>query len=111
MLGVTVWRLRPASAADGKDSRLLLQDEDKDADKEWTPERVEAETAFVSGDRVRLSIESSRPGYLYVIDRELYDDGTASEPYLIFPTRRLHGGNNTVAAGKSSSFQSRAPFA
>lgn len=100
MLGVTVWRLRPAVAADHKDSRLLLQDEDKDDSKEWTPERVEAETAFATGERVRLSIESSRAGYLYVIDREQYSDGTTSEPYLIFPTLRIRNGNNAVAAGK-----------
>ncbi|MEN3332004.1 MAG: hypothetical protein V7641_1369 [Blastocatellia bacterium] len=100
MLGVTVWRLRPSDAADHKDSRLLLQDEDKDDNKEWTPERVEAETAFATGERVRLSIESSRAGYLYVIDREQYNDGTTSEPYLIFPTLRIRNGNNAVAAGK-----------
>ena len=100
MLGVTVWRLRPSAAADHKDSRLLLQDEDKDDGKEWTPERVEAETAFATGERVRLSIESSRAGYLYVIDREQYNDGTTSEPYLIFPTLRIRDGNNAVAAGK-----------
>src|ERR1051325_10201317 len=63
MLGVTVWRLRPSSAADNKDSRLLLQDEDKD-NNEWTPQRVEAETSFAADERVRLSIESSRGGYL-----------------------------------------------
>src|ERR1700688_2827135 len=29
MLGVTIWRLRPSSASDGKDSRLLLQEDDQ----------------------------------------------------------------------------------
>lgn len=100
MLGVTIWRLRPASAADNKDARLLLQDEDKGDNNEWTPERVEAETVFAAGERVRLSIESSRGGYLYVIDREQYADGTTSDPYLIFPTLRIRGGNNAVSAGK-----------
>jgi hypothetical protein len=32
---------------------------------EWTPERVEADTAFAEGERIRLSIESPRDGYLY----------------------------------------------
>lgn len=99
LLGITIWRLRPSSADDNKDARLLLQDEDNGGN-EWTPERVEAETAFAAGERVRLSIESSRGGYLYVIDREQYADGTTSEPYLIFPTLRIRGGNNSVAAGK-----------
>src|SRR5262249_18422470 len=100
MLGVTIWRLRPAGSADSKESRLLIPEEDKDNSGEWLPERVDADVTFAPGDRVRLSIESSRTGYLYVIDREQYADGSTSDPYLIFPTLRLHAGNNSVAAGK-----------
>lgn len=100
MMGITVWRLRQAATTDNKDSRLLLQDEEGGEAVEWTPERVEAETIFTAGDRVRLSIETPRDGYLYVIDREQYADGTLSEPYLIFPTLRIRGGNNAVKAGK-----------
>jgi len=47
-----------------------------------------------------LSVEAARSGYLYVIDREQYADGTMSEPYLIFPTTRTLGGKNEVSAGK-----------
>ncbi len=97
MMGVTIWRLRPSGAADNKDARLLLQDDQTKDNTEWTPERVEVETVFTIGDRVRLSIESPRDGYLYVIDREQYTDGTVSAPYLIFPTVRR---NNAVTAGK-----------
>ena len=38
--------------------------------------------------------------YLYVIDREQYADGTQGEPYLIFPTTRTRGGDNSVKAGR-----------
>jgi hypothetical protein len=100
MLGVTIWRLRPSSASDGKDSRLLVQDDDKSNNTEWTPERVEAATTFTAGEPVRLSIESPRTGLLYVIDREQYDDGSTSDPYLIFPTLRMRAGNNAVSAGR-----------
>lgn len=110
MVGVTVWRLRQSSSSDNKDSRLLLQEDDKDATIEWTPERVEADTEFKVGDRVRLSIESSRNGYLYVIDREKYADGTTSDPYLIFPTLRVRGGDNRVAAGKVIELPERNAF-
>ena len=48
---------------------------------------------------LRLSIELPRTGYLYVIDREQYADGTMSEPYLIFPTD-LTSGENRVTAGR-----------
>ena len=49
---------------------------------------------------MRLSFESARAGFLYVIDREQYADGTASDPYLIFPTSRTRGGDNRVEAGR-----------
>jgi hypothetical protein len=99
MIGLTIWRLRASRAADGKDSRLLMIEE-SGKEAEWTPERVEADTVFARGDRVRLSIESPRDGYLYVIDRELYADGATSAPYLIFPSLKARNGANSVAAGK-----------
>jgi hypothetical protein len=49
---------------------------------------------------VRLSVEAARPGYLYVIDREQYADGSVGEPYLIFPTTRTNGGDNEVKVGR-----------
>jgi hypothetical protein len=48
---------------------------------------------------VRLTIESPRDGYLYVVDTERYTDKTFGKPYLIFPTERTRGGNNRVSAG------------
>jgi hypothetical protein len=100
MLGVTIWKLRRPTASDNADARLLLLEEAGTATDEWTPERVESQAAFASGDRVRLSIESPRDGYLYVFDREQYADGSTSDPYLIFPTQRVRGGDNSVGAGK-----------
>ncbi len=95
-LGVTVWRLRVAKP--GEPARLLVQD--ADAATEWTPERVASGTALAIGDRVRLSIESPRAGYLYVIDREQFADGTLGAPYLVFPTKRTRGGDNKVTGGR-----------
>jgi hypothetical protein len=66
----------------------------------WIPERVPGNAGLSEGDRVRLSIEAARTGYLYVIDREQYADGTLGEPYLIFPTTRTLGGDNRVKAGR-----------
>jgi len=94
---VTLWRLRPSKAADTGE-RILVQEGSESAD--WIPERVEADTKLAAGTRVRLSIEAARPGYLYVIDREQYADGSLGEPYLIFPTTRTNGGNNEVKAGR-----------
>jgi hypothetical protein len=67
---------------------------------EWTPERIEADTPLKIGDRVRLTVESPRAGFLYIIDRELYADGSLGEPMMIFPTTRTRGGDNRVAPGK-----------
>jgi hypothetical protein len=112
LLGVTVWRLRPSKASDSGDSRLLVQETENQRTEsvEWTPERVEADTPFSAGDRVRLSIESPRAGYLYVVDRELYADGTTSDPYLIFPTLRMRDGDNSVRAGKVIELPEKSAF-
>ena len=34
------------------------------------------------------------------MDQELYADGSKGEPYLIFPTTRTRGGDNSVKAGR-----------
>jgi len=49
---------------------------------------------------VRLTIESPREGYLYVVDRDLYADGKMGDAMLIFPTRSMRKGNNQVRPGR-----------
>src|SRR5215213_4611822 len=97
VVGVTIWRLRPATRSDSGE-RLIVHDDN--ATREWLPERISANTRLVPGDRLRISVEAARAGYLYVIDREQYADGSVGEPYLIFPTTRTAGGNNEVAIGR-----------
>ena len=96
-IGVTVWRLRPSRAND-EGARVLVLDGLKQA--QYTPERIEASTPLNIGDRVRITVESPRPGFLYIIDREQYADGSFGEPMLIFPTLRTRGGDNRVAPGR-----------
>jgi hypothetical protein len=88
MLGVTVWRMRPAEESDEVKFRV--------GDKFVTPVQVKSDTPLREGDRVRLTIEVPQSGYLYVIDREQYADGSMGPPTLIFPTRRLLKGDNAV---------------
>ncbi len=97
VVGVTLWRLRPARPADSGE-RLIVHDDN--SDDEWIPERISASTRLVQGDKLRISVEAVRGGYLYVIDREQYADGSVGEPYLIFPTKRTAGGDNHVAIGR-----------
>lgn len=94
-IGLTVWRLRPAKANDSV--RMIVQ-QGEDA-VEWTPERVSADTPMRQNDRIRLSFEAPQNGYLYIIDREQFADGTYGAPELIFPTTRTRGGDNRVGAG------------
>jgi hypothetical protein len=97
VVGVTIWRLRPANRADAGE-RLIVHD--NNATSEWLPERISATTKLVQGDKLRIAVEAVRDGYLYVIDREQYADGTLGDPYLIFPTTRTAGGDNEVSVGK-----------
>src|SRR6266542_5325235 len=97
VVGVTLWRLRRATSTDSG-ARLIVH-EGADA-AEWLPERISANTKLDQGDRLRISVEAARAGYLYVVDREQYADGSFGEPYLIFPTTRTLGGNNQVTVGK-----------
>lgn len=89
-LGLTIWRLRPVTSAD-TGGRLLVREKGKSS--EWVPERVEADTTFREGDHVRLSIESPRVGYLYVVDRDLFADGTTGSAKLIYPWADMSGDN------------------
>jgi len=88
-LGVTIWKLQPINQ-----NRFGLAHVRQD---QWLAKRVEADTAFRVGDLLRLSIESPRPGYLYIIDSDWYADGSLGETNLIFP--RL-GENNRLEPGK-----------
>jgi hypothetical protein len=98
VVGLTLWQLRPATKSD--DASLRILEREDETTLEWIPVRVDSDTVFALGDRVRLSFESPRDGYLYVIDRELYEDGSFSEPFLIFPTLKDYNGNNRVMAGR-----------
>jgi Domain of unknown function (DUF4384) len=80
-VGVTIWKLQPER------SRQL----------ERISKRAEADTKFREGDLLRLSIESPRAGYLYIIDRDWFMDGSGGETNLIFPVR---GEDNRLKPGK-----------
>jgi hypothetical protein len=97
VIGVTLWRLRPFRKADTGE-RIISHDDPESM--EWLPERVSSSGRLSEGDRIRMSIEAARTGYLYVVDQEQYADGSKGEPYLIFPTTRTRGGDNSVTAGR-----------
>ena len=99
LVGVTVWRLRKAEQQDNPAVRIVANAGNGGASEQWTPVRVEGNIPLGDAEKVRVGIEAARAGYLYVVDREQYRDGSYGAPYLIFPTLRLHGGENAVRAG------------
>jgi len=105
LLGVTLWKLRPAKPSDNPGVRSLIHEDDQT--REWTPERIRADTLLRDGDKIRISLESARTGYLYVVDSDLYEDGSRGNSYLIFPTLSIRGGDNSVGAGTLVEIPSR----
>jgi hypothetical protein len=97
-VGVTIWRLRPASASEDGPTLSFMTAEG--LEQLVTPVRIKGTDPVRLGDRLRFSIESPRTGYLYVINRTQYDDGSIGTPELIYPTTRTRGGDNRVTAGR-----------
>jgi hypothetical protein len=96
-LGVTIWRFSPTQCAI-PDCPMPVEGTRGLIDTAGT--RVDDNVAFSTGERVRIGLESlSHEGFIYVIDREQFADGTFGDPYLIFPTKRIHNGNNYARPG------------
>ena len=109
-LGVTLWLLRapaevkpeakpvtPAAngasgsrsiSASDETARVLVKKKIGSSERSevMVPQRIEADTPLRVGQLLRLSLEVPQDGYLYVVDREKYADGTIGAPYLIFPS-------------------------
>lgn len=88
-VGVTIWRVQ----GDGSKGFEQVGEEAQ------TLEQVEVGTQLAIGSNVRLGVEPlTRDGYLYIIDREQFADGSYGTPQLIFPTLRTRKGNNLIRA-------------
>ncbi len=98
-VGITIWRIREVQRG-YTGARILWHPEQANVPTEYQAERIQGDPVLAYGDKVRLGIESPRDGYLYVFDRELYQDGSLSAPYMIFPTTRLRDGNNLIRASR-----------
>jgi hypothetical protein len=94
-VGVTIWKFEPPTPRTSNVERSATGSYWNRAD--WTPRRVEADAKFREGDMLRISIESPRNGYLYVVNRDWLADGTYGETNLIFPTQ---GEDNRLQGGK-----------
>jgi hypothetical protein len=97
-IGVTFWRARPDAGDAVAATRDIVQASGET--KAWSLVRLGGEPELELGAQFRVGIETLRPGFLYVVNRPLRSDGSAGAPYLIFPTRRIRGGDNRMRAGR-----------
>lgn len=101
-IGFNVWRTRPATARDSADAaRETVEAE------ETVAERIDDTDYIQVGERFRLSIESltekflpDNGGYLYVVNRELYADGSFGRAWLLFPNATTFNGENVIRTGQ-----------
>ncbi len=119
-VGVTVGRGKLATDTEINDSNVAkvkgcVQWEDKKcvSRKEMVLARISDDSAVSDKEQIQMTVEylaspdasgntqSNRIGYLYVINREQYPDGTYSKPKLIFPTLNTYYGDNRVLPGKT----------
>jgi hypothetical protein len=91
-VGITLWRLLLSLALNHPDVRERINDSPMD----WTPVRVAAGTPLEEGEKLRISVEATCPGYLYVLGRSVFANGTKGKASLLYPTA---GSDNQLTPG------------
>ena len=56
-----------------------------------TPTEVPVDTVFHAGDRIRFSVETNSPGYLYIVNQ-----GSSGNWKPMFPSAEIEDGNNRI---------------
>jgi hypothetical protein len=87
-LGLTLWKADPTRAGGNPGSYCA----------ELGLTRAALGTELRRGEFVRLGVESSHPGYLYILNREATGQNT-TDWQLIYPSTRMRSGNNAVRSG------------
>ena len=54
-----------------------------------------------TGERLRLDVQASRPGYIYVISREIEESNRPGPAQLLFPVNSVNSGNNRIVPGSA----------
>src|SRR5216684_988552 len=100
-VGITLWRLRPSLALLHADVRERIEG----SDLEWTPVRVAVGTPLAEGDRLRITVEATRNGYLYMLRRAVFTNGAKGNATLLYPApgwgNRLTPGTAIKIPGES----------
>jgi hypothetical protein len=99
-MGMTIWRLSP-SQCPIPDCPLPKVSVDSSKGLIDTAARVDDNVPLNNGERVRLGLESlAQSGYVYIIDREQFDDGSMGDGFLIFPTKKIDSAKNWAQPGQ-----------
>ena len=98
ILGLTVWQLRPPAPTDRE--RVLEHPFEDGSNPPLMAERLEDARRLQEGGKIRITVEPSREGQLYVISRERYSDGSFGGPRLVFPSVRIRGGSARAVPGE-----------
>jgi hypothetical protein len=99
-MGMTIWRLSPTQCPI-PDCPLPKTSADSSKGLIDTATRVDDNAPLNNGERVRLGLESlAQSGYVYIIDREQFDDGSMGEGFLIFPTKKIDSAKNWAQPGQ-----------
>ncbi|MDW8217146.1 MAG: hypothetical protein RML57_06035 [Acidobacteriota bacterium] len=83
LLGVTLWKLRPFR--DGDDETVALEVTVNGRRERRTPVRAALSEPLRPGELVRLTLETEREGYVYVLNYELRRGGRLGPPTLLYP--------------------------
>jgi Domain of unknown function (DUF4384) len=97
-IGFTVWQMKDAAAGTTERRKLVKRKGDREVTQR--PFRVSTDTRLAPGEAYVFSIESTKTGYLYIVDQEEYANGSLGEPSLIFPDDDPDTRDNRVAAGR-----------
>jgi len=100
-IGLTLWKMQPSQESDPPSVREIVHPAEAGSapDQALTPVRLDRAARFELGDDFQVTVESSRSGYLYVINRTLFEGGSAGPASLLFPTPRIRGGDNRIWPG------------
>lgn len=109
-MGMTLWRVRPVTEKD-EQSRLRREWMTwEQNDHEVVVTRISDKEPIPNQELVQMTIEylpdvngraANRAGYLYVINREQFPDGSLRNARLIFPTLLTYEGDNRLLPGKT----------
>jgi hypothetical protein len=122
-LGVTFWRIRPATEAESKDPKVSTEKMKWDGQEhDVVATRISDESPITEKDLIQMTIEylpdpegagampSNQAAYLYVINREQFGPDLKNAR-VIFPTLQTYEGDNRLLPGKTVTIPDpRRPF-